>query len=575
MAETIRIAKAIDQRINIHEDPVLVLSESVPAIQFNVVPLTGSPSLNQTYTINCPPNLGLSREIFMNMTVSFTITGTGLTAYNANNAIALRAWPLNSTLTSLNVNLGSNSVNINASNYQPILTQWNADSAVQNSDFSSFPSAPDVFANYNALVQQTCSPFNNTQSSPNSNYDNTSRTQQIDGASYVVAADGTSITFTATVIEPIMISPFTYTGVKDPKKAFFNLSNVVFSMQFANLFRMLSIAPLAGTTITSVAGTFVGGANQPRLIFDLISPFEDSILNAVRPTSYNYTTTQFNTSVFASNGGIGATTSNVSSAVLQFSFIPSYFIIFATPPQSSLSNPAVGSTIPDWNFSISNVSVNFAQRSNLIGSNCQPIQLYGLSKKNGSNTSFPQWSGQTVFQSGTAINANNRFGGGCLILNTAEDLSLPKSTCVGMAYQTNFQITCNITNNSTTDWGDSCQLNVVSFTPGIATISFGGSITLQEGAGITKEMYDEAPPLTTASDMAVKTASSSSGYAGGSWSSFKHAMGNAFSDAASKVGKALTNKAVDTGLEYAGLAAVGAGKMHRGKVRGLLKGHYF
>ena len=572
MAETIRIAKAIDQRINIHEDPVLVLSESVPAIQFNVVPLTGSPSLNQTYTINCPPNLGLSREVFMAMTVSFTITGTGLTAYNASNAIALRAWPLNSTLTSLNINLGSNSVNINASNYQPILTQWNADSAVQNSDFSSFPSAPDVYANYNALAQTNMSPFQSPQSSPNSNYANTSRTQQIDGASYAVAGDGTSITFTATIIEPIMLSPFTYTGVKDPKKAFFNLSNVVFSMQFANLFRMLSISPLTGTTITSVAGTFVGGNSQPRLIFDLISPFEDSILNAVRPTSYNYTTTQFNTSTFANSGGIGTTTSNVSSAVLQFSFIPSYFIIFATPPQSYLSNPAIGSTIPDWNFSISNVSVNFAQRSNLIGSNCQPIQLYGLSKKNGSNTSFPQWSGQTAFQSGTPFNANNRYGGGCLILNTAEDLSLPKSSCVGMAYQTNFQITCNITNNSTTDWGDSCQLNVVSFTPGIATISFGGSITLQEGAGITKEMYDEAPPLTTASDMAIKTASTSSGYAGGSWSSFKHALQNA----ASHVGAVLTNKAVDKGLEYAGMAAAaGAGKMHRGKVRGLLKGHYF
>lgn len=585
MAEHIMIAKAIDQRINIHESPVLVLSESVPAIQFNVVPLTGSPSLNQTYTINCPPNLGLSREVFMSMTVSFTITGTGLTAYNANNAIALRAWPLNSALSSLNINLGSNSVNINASNYQPILTQWNADSAVQNSDFSSFPSAPDVYANYNALVQYSISPFNSPQSSPNSNYSNTSRTQQINASSYVVAGDGTSITFTATITEPIMLSPFTYTGVKDPKKAFFNLSNVVFSMQFTNLFRMLSVAPLAGTTITSIAGNFVGGDNQPRLIFDLISPFEDSILNAVRPTSYNYTSTQFNTSVFANNGGIGAVTSNVSSAVLQFSFIPSYFIIFATPPQSYLNNSAVSSTIPDWNFSISNVSINFAQRSNLIGSNAQPIQLYGLSKKNGSNASFPQWSGQTVFQSGTPINTNNRYGGGALILSTASDLSLPKSTCVGMAYQTNFQITCNITNNSTTNWGDGCQLNVVSFTPGIATISFGGSITLQEGAGITKEMYDDAPPLTTASDEAVKMSSSSNGYAGGSWSSFKHALGSAASHVghalapvASAVGKALTNKAVDKGLEYAAtLAAAGAGggKMHRGKVRGLLKSHYF
>jgi len=570
MGESIMIAKAIDQRININESPVLVLSESVPAIQFNQVPLTGTASLNQTYTINCPPNLGLSREIFMNMSISFTITGTGLTAYAAQNAIAMRAWPLNSAMSSLNVNLGSNSVNISPQNYQPILTQWNADSCIQNSDFSSFPSAPDVYSSYSALVGSNASPFNSPLSSNNSNYSNTSRTQQIIPESFVIADDGTSITFSATVIEPIMISPFTYTGVKDPKKSFFNLSNVVFSMQFTNLFRMLSIAPLAGTTITSVAGNFTGGTSQPKLLFELISPFEDSILNSVRPTSYNYTTTQFNTSTFANTGGLGTVSPSVASAVLQFSFIPSHFVIFVTPPQSYLNNAAISSTIPDWNFSIENVQINFAQRSNLIGSNCTPLQLYGMSKKNGSNTSYPQWSGQQCFQSGTNAAPYPQFGGGALILSSSSDMSLPKSTCVGMAYQTNFQISCNVINNSSINWGDGCQLNVVSFTPGVATISFGGSISLVEGAGITKEMYDEAPPLTTSSDEAVKMSSTSNGYAGGSWSSFKHNLSqfaNYISPVTKPIVGALTNKAVT--------AINGAGIMRRGRVRGLLKSEYY
>jgi hypothetical protein len=148
-----------------------------------------------------------------------------------------------------------------------------------------------------------------------------------------------------------------------------------------------------------------------------------------------------------------------------------------------------------------------------------------------------------------------------------------------MASQVNFQIQLDIINNSVINWGAGCQLNVAAFTPGICTIEYGGQVNLETGAGITKQMYDEAPPLTSSSDEAVKAAYNSNGYSGGSWASFKSALGNAASHVGhalapvgQALGKALTNKAVDKGLEY--VAMLGAGKMNRGKVRGLLKGAY-
>jgi hypothetical protein len=556
MAETIRIAKAIDQRINIHEDPVLVLSESVPSVQFNILQVSGGASVNPTFNISVPPGQGLSREIFMAFNITFEITGTNLDQYNNYNAIALRAFPLNSCLTSCNVNLGTNGVSMNCSLYQPIFTQWNVDSSVANSDFSSFPSAPDLYSSYSTCVAAANSPFDSFTASPNSQYVNSTRTGQITA---ITVNSATSMTITATIIEPIMVSPFTYTGVKNPKKSLFNLSNVVVSLSFNNLARMLSWAPVGGSTITGVVGTFT----SQQLYYDIVSPFEDSLLNSVRPTSYNYTYTQIQSNGFTI-GGQGTTTPT-SSNVLQFSYIPSHFVIFAMPPPSALNN--VTASYPDFNFSISGVSINFAQRSNLIGSTAQPLQLYNMSKKNGSNTSYPQWSGANIVSSG---NPNiGRFGGGALIVDCSADLSLPKSSCVGMASQVNFQISCTITNNSPVDWstvagGDQCQLYVAAFTPGICTIEFGGVVNLEIGAGITKTMYDEAPPLSTTSDIAVRASSSSNGYSGGSWSSFFKAL----SPYLDPIGHALSRKAVGA------IESAGAGKMSRGKIRGLLKGHF-
>jgi hypothetical protein len=327
---------------------------------------------------------------------------------------------------------------------------------------------------------------------------------------------------------------------------------------------MLSWAVVDGATITSTIATF----GSQELLYEIISPYEDSLLNHVRPTTYNYTYTQIQSSSFSCQG-YKSTTSSVNSNVLNFPIIPSHFAIWAMPPPSAIENPTI--SIPDLCFSISNVNINFAQRNNLIGGNARPIQLYNLSKKNGSNTTFSQWNGQNIISSGNNPASPITYGGGCLILDCASDLSLPKSSCVGMSYQVNFQITCDITNNSNINWSQygACQLFVASFTPSTCTIEYGGVINLENGAGITKEMYDNAPALSASTDNAVRANTASNGYSGGSWSSFMSAM-KPYLD---PIGQALSRKAV-AGIETAGMGMAGAGRMSKGKIRGMLKNHF-
>ena len=375
-------------------------------------------------------------------------------------------------------------------------------------------------------------------------------------------ANATQMVITATVYEPIAASPFVYTGIRDPKKAFFGLGNVNVNLSFTNLQRMLSYFVPEGATITSTQGQFT----QQSLQVAYINAFEDSVSNYVSPMAYNYSTIQTSTATFPC--GIGASV-QVPSTTMQLSVVPSHFLVWATPPLSYINSET--QSLPDFCFTISNVSINFAGKDNILGSNCTPLQLFNISKKNGSNTTFPQWSGAQILTSATQTNPANApqyFGGGVLILKTSEDLRLPSTSCAGMNRAINFQINATCTNLSGIDFGANCQFNVLAITDGVCITQHGSRVQLIEG-GITEDMYNNAQVVSGLQEMAVKNYENKNGYSGGSWASFKSDMAK-IADYISPMSKpiigALTNKAV-AGIE-------GAGRMNRGKIRGLLKGMY-
>jgi len=582
---SMKVMKVIDERINVEQAPVLIVNESTPSVQYSTINVAGNASLTPTFTIPCPPNQGLDRTVTMAFTVQFLITGTNLQEFQANPAIALRAWPLHNACTSMNINLGNAGIGINPSQYAAaLLTQWNCDSHTQATDLSSFPSAPDRYSTYAAAALSTTSPFDSDFAAVNSDYANTSRTGQITSINYydgafvlgqpapaaiAWGANATQMVITATVFEPIAASPFVYTGVRNPKKAFFGLGNVTVSLSFSNLQRMLSFYVPGTATITSTQGQFL----EQSLLVSYISAFEDSVSNFVSPMAYNYATLRTATSVFtvgASLGGVMAS-ATANSATMQLSVVPSHFLIWATPPLSFVESQT--QSLPDFCFTLSNATINFAGKDNILGTNCTPYQLYNISKKNGSNTSFSQWTGKQILSSSTQTNPANEpqyYGGGVLILKTSEDLRLPATSCSGMNRAINFQIQVQCTNLTDIDFGANCNLNVLAITDGVCLTQHGSRVQLIEG-GITEDIYNNAPLVSGLEELAIKTYTNNNGYSGGSWASFKNDMSK-FADYISPVSKpiigALTNKAV------AGIESSGAGRMHRGKIRGLLKGMY-
>ena len=110
---------------------------------------------------------------------------------------------------------------------------------------------------------------------------------------------------------------------------------------------------------------------------------------------------------------------------------------------------------------------------------------------------------------------------------------------------------------------------MVALTDGWIQTAGAGNVDIHVGS-VTRDML-MANQMPEIEDDIVRAKSRLSGYAGGkySWGDFKHDM-SSFANYISPMSKpiigALTTKAVNS--------INGAGKMHRGKVRGMLKGYF-
>ena len=564
-----KFAKAVDNRINL-EDPTRIVFSSVPSVIYQNIP-PSQPSLNPVITIPVPAGLGLSRALNFQSQITFTITGTNLNNFQTEQCLSLRAFPINQCLTSLNIQLGTQSVSITPNLYTSAFLQYNNDTFIQRQNQSGTASAVDTTTSYNPLVGTVASPFANGLDENNSGYSNTCRTKQIVSITPNASSAATQLLVVVNVVEALIASPFTYQGVADPEKAIFNLNNVIITMSFNYLQRMLSYSIPSGSTVSNVSAVF----NQQAILCEFIAPFENSLANRTYPTSYNYTYIQSTDTTVASLG-VGASVA-ISTNTQQLSIIPDYFLIYALPSVADLTG--VSPSLPDFFFPITAINIQIGQRSNVLGTANQ-YQLWTISKKNGSNVDWPRWSGQPILDStcSTTGTANRGiYGGGVLILSTAQDLNLPSSSSVGMTESQNFQANITIQNNTGVAFNN-VVIRVVALTSGYMETAGQGNINLVVG-GITPMMLENAPII---SETTVRSAELNKGYTGGkiTWDQFK----KGFSSVMKPLGAITKTLAPFTG-EYAPALmaagetasilgnATGSGLMKRHQMRGMMR-HY-
>jgi hypothetical protein len=228
--------------------------------------------------------------------------------------------------------------------------------------------------------------------------------------------------------EPIMVSPF-YFG-KEEKSAFIGLQNMDLNITWLNnLSRMWSRATNHPQNLTSLTASFVA---PPKLFFKYLTPPANMLIP--NEISYPYSVVdRFMTEV----GSIASTAvQTVSSNNIQFQGVPDHIYVYARRRNSDLN---FNST--DTFLSIRRVSVNFNNRSGLLAS-CSQQDLYQVSKKNGCNMSWSQWSGKAV---------TNAFGvlgtvGSVLKLRPGLDLPLSPLQAPSSLETLQFQIDCELEN---------------------------------------------------------------------------------------------------------------------------------
>jgi hypothetical protein len=561
-----KFAKAVDNRINL-EEPTMVIMESVPSVIYQSFP-PSTPNNNPVITIPVASGMGLSRELLFQAGITFTITGTDLDLFQSEQCLSLRAFPINQCLTNLNVQLGTQSVSITPNLYTSAFLQYNNDTFIQRQNQSGTASAVDLVTSYADIVGTVASPFSNALDENNNGYGNTCRTKQI--LSVTPNAGNTTLTVVVNVVEALIASPFTYQGIADPEKAIFNLNNVIVTLSFNYLQRMLSYSIPTGATVTNVSAVF----DSQAILCQFIAPFENSLSNRTYPTSYNYTYIQSTDTTISSIAATLGSTASISTNTQQLSIIPDYFLIYAIPSVADLTS--VSPSSPDFFFPISAINVQIGQRSSVLGGANQ-FQLWQISKKNGSNVDWTRWSGQQILDSTSTTGTNKGVGGGgVLILSTASDLNLPKTSAVGMAEAQNFQANITITNNTGVAWNN-VTIRVVSLTSGYMQTSGQGNIQLVTG-GVTPQMLENAPVI---SETTLRTSSLSKGYSGGGfWDDFK----KGFSSVMKPAGK-IFSAIAPLGGEYApaiGAAgatfsalgeATGGALIPRGHIRGRMMGY--
>jgi hypothetical protein len=554
----VRIVKAVDARVDLSE-PSMVVFESVPSVQYQQIP-PSQPSNNPVITIPVTPGFGLSRSLAFQAQIAFTIIGTNLDLFTQQQSISLRAFPINQTLTNLNIQLGTNGVQITPNLYTSAFLHYNNNTLSQKQNQSGTASAPDTTTSYDPLVGTIQSPFANGLDENLSSAINTVRTKQL--TNFVVGAGNTSLTFTANIVEDLIASPFLYNANADPQKALFNLNNVIVTMSFNYLQRMLSYSIPSGATVSGVSAVF----NQQAILCQFVAPFENSITNRTMPTSYNYTYIQSTDTTIASLPA-GASI-QISTNTQQLSIIPDTFLVYCIPSVESLTS--ISPSLPDFFFPITNININLGMRQAILGQASQ-YQLWQIYKKNGGIADYPRFSGASVVDS-TGIKTN--YGSSPLILSVTQDLNLPKSSTAGEIESSNFQANVTVYNNTGTDYTN-CIIRVVALTDGWITTSGQGNVDIHTG-GITMDMVHSANEMGYMTEQAVRKSSEGKGYSGGkfTWSDFKSKILRPVSSVAKAIAP-FTGEYAPALATFGNIsgAVAGSGMIPRHKIRGALR-HY-
>jgi hypothetical protein len=464
-----------------------------------------------SFNVSIPSeNTILDRNVLIQATYKITLTipangafAAGFVPFQYGLTDAFQAFPVNSSITSMNATVNNTNVSINSQDVLPQLLRLIDPRELQKYN-GMCPTLPDSvgerYQDYTAFVDKEArvnNPLGSIHSASTDNYLLPRGAHPLDAITVVHnikaggadtkltstdVADNWVIVLTATFTEPLFLSPFLFGGKHDfNNQGFVGLNTLNLNLNIDSTFKRGFSSALP--YITGVAITEITDA---KLLLNFLTSQPTDLIKAKNIVPFvdypRYLTT--GTNAIGAAGG----TSTITSQNIQLNQIPDLFII-------CLRKPMAGLTIQDPNsfLAINSVSINFNNASGLLSSATKQ-DLWRMSRANGSQQSWYEFNGKAgeyrAAADAAATNAAILEGysinttGSIFVINPAKDLSLPSYLSNGSLGQFNFQIQITAQNNTAA--AITPELVVITANSGVFS-TIAGSSAVYTGL-LTKQM---------------------------------------------------------------------------------------
>lgn len=414
----------MDPRFNVAQEKYYTVLKS--ASQVNYRTWTTNSISTSNINFSCPPPNGKSSFVDRKILYSNPIRGTykflvqpGYYALN-DGYDAPRAFPIHSSLDVIDTTINGSGISMSVADVFHALIFYNTGGSVLTRELSFTPTTPDLSQNYSDLVNTIQNPL---ASSGNYNYQGS---QSRGSFSYTIVSNpyndtDSPLELTAIidmyVTEEIMLSPY-YFG-EGNGAAFYNVTQMDFTFKYlpgaANRVWSHSSPIITVGGVKTKASEFISSSIQfsnfsPAFSYSTSQPLlqiayltlNGENLNQNSSLSYpyyeivNYPT---NLTAITSGNSLQVVTNNI-----QLGAIPRKMYIFTRVENSSYyASPERTDTF----YSLESLSINYCNSQNLL-SNATKQQLYEISKKNGCNMSWSDWSGDARYLN---VDAGKKYGG--------------------------------------------------------------------------------------------------------------------------------------------------------------------
>jgi hypothetical protein len=464
---------------------------------------------NSALQFTCPPpsmNNFTDPKIYFRAPIRLTFTRTSVAAGETiliPGMDAPRAYGLSSSISTVNATINTYSISNNVSDYVHPFMRYNTGPELRYGQQSVTPTYLDQSQLYSSLYGSIRNPLgaygdgidHQTPRGGYSQYKIASQTVIVGGVSQSQPSTAagqlmTSIVDVVFTENFYMLSPFAW--VEKEVHPFVHVSTIDFNITMLNTAARFWSRSETSLPLGSISYTFASilpqGASptysfedtQPSIQFTYYTPKESQMIPQDLISCYPYFDIQrFPTDISAA---IGTGRQTMVTNNIQLSSIPNKIYVFIRPRNNLLYSDC---TMTDTYCAIDKLSIQYFNRTGILNS-ASRNQLYQISKKNGCNMSYEEWSGDSVYPCGQFTNAYNTVGS-VICLSPALDFGLNSLQAGGKIDHNTLQIEITFRNLSTVI--TAYTMYVVVINEGVFTIA-PGSTNAQVGVLTSEDILN-------------------------------------------------------------------------------------